>query len=257
MAACIIAFISMFTFAFSLVLLGYIPGSMFTTLLDGAAPLPMMIMLIGLIGTVITLLYIRNILGSSACKVERWKLEESYSFALRAGLVASVVAALAEAYLRISHGAPDLFVIQAESIAKIVGAKGALETAEGLILALSFAALLFVGLPWFILGYFSGDFSEYVTVTTTEYCGETIETDRSESYLPVGRFVLLGLLLSAPIILLSVTPLVYFYPTPFVALLFGKGDKKKMKSAAIASAVVGAIVAGISICLAMLAQGQV
>ena len=252
MAACIIAFISMFTFVFSLVLLGYIPGSMFTTLLDGAAPLPMMIMLIGLIGMIITLLWIRNVLGGSACEVDRYTFTEAYSFSLRAGLFASVISALLQTYLRITHGASDLFFIKAESIAAVIGTAGALETPEGVILAVSLAVLLFVGLPWFILGYFNGDFAEYVTVTMTEYCGETIETDRSESYLPVWRFVLLGLLLAAPILLLSVTPLIYFYPVPFAAILFGGGDEKRMKSVAIATAVIGAIIGGASMCVGML-----
>lgn len=73
-----------------------------------------------------------------------------------------------------------------------------------------------------------------------EFAGETFETHRSDSYLPIGRFILCGALLTIPVLLLATTQVIYLSPVPFAAILFGKGKKERAKYATI-FAIVGAV----------------
>ena len=75
-----------------------------------------------------------------------------------------------------------------------------------------------------------------------EFVGQTFETHRSDRYLPIGRFILCGALLTIPVLLLATTQVIYLFPVPFAAILFGNGKKDREKYATI-FAIVGAVLA--------------
>ena len=71
--------------------------------------------------------------------------------------------------------------------------------------------------------------------------GEDVETSRSDAYLPIWPTLIIGLVLSAALIFLALTPLAYLLIVPFAILLFGYPNKKRIITASVISGILAVV----------------
>ena len=160
------------------------------------------------------------------------------------GLLATVAVCTIQSYFRMTYDINNFLLHKGAWLQDVL----ALEepTLEGNLAVLVLALPVLIGIPFFVFAFFAQSFDEYVTVHYMQIAGGKVETGRSEAYLPIWPTLIIGLLLSAALIFLALTPLVYLLIVPFAILLFGYPHKKKI----IASSVVSGIIAVVAVILA-------
>ena len=230
MGLCIASFISIFAFVFGIAILGMVPGSM-AIIVEEIVPLPMGIMFVGFVASIIVLLVIRSF-GDYVADIENKTLSVAIDGLSKLALVLSLLLCALQVYLRITYNEWGFFVTGDNFNAAFNNAS--FEDNDYLLFFIGTASTLFLGLPLYIIAFFNGDFGRYVTVTHTQLSdGETYESGRSESYITVGQFIIMGLLLTVPFIVLSNSMLCYLFPAGFAALKFAKHSKKALTTALI------------------------
>lgn len=235
MGLCIASFLSMFVFVFGIALMGMIPGST-SIVIEQIIPLPMGIMTVGLIASVITILVIRS-MGNLFCDIENKTLSSTFDSLCKFALIISLALCAVQVYFRITYNEWEFFVTGNNLKAAFQNAS--FEDKKFLIFFISSIATFFLGLPLYVIAFFNGDFRQYVTVTRTQLSdGSSYESGRSEAYVTVGQFIIMGLLLTVPFVVLSQSMLCYLFPAGFAALLFMRKGKKLLTASLIITGII-------------------
>ena len=163
------------------------------------------------------------------------------------GLLATVAAAAIQSYFRMTYGIKNFLLHKGAWLQDILEFPSA--TTDGMLFFLVLALPLLIGIPIFIFTFYAQSFDEYVTVHYVEMGGEDVETSRSDTYLPIWPTLVIGLLLSAALIFLALTPLVYLLIVPFAILLFGYPNKKRIITASVISGILAVVAVILSFAL--------
>jgi len=234
MVLCIATFVGTFLFAAGIYLMAALPGLMSVTYFDGLAPLPMVVMLIGFLVALISFLMVRS-MGDTFSEDEK-TVHTAFRASLWLALLASVGMCAIQLYMRFDFSSFGFFA-NAGDVKEYVSVNG-LDGSVGVLALFSAALSVFLGLPWYIVCYFGGDFSRYVTVTRTYLSdGSSYESGRSESYVSIGLFLFLSLLLTVPFLALNDSVVTYLVAAFYATFIFGARSKKRL---AIFAAIFGA-----------------
>ena len=234
MVACILAFLGIYTALLGLA--GFIVNMWWkVTLFDFDLPITVVCLVIGFLVSLCVLGYIR-MMGELSGDEDSKVIQLTFKATMRLGFYALIASAALQGYLRVMDTADQFFLQDSESI------KAALASTEpvisGMLFFVSMALPVFIGLPIFILLFFQQSFQEYVTVSYREIGGMNIEMSRSDSYLPIWPTLLIAILISAVILFLSVTPLIFLLIIPFAIYIYGCPDKNKMITAGVISGII-------------------
>ena len=228
MVLCVIIFLGIFAFAGGIYMLAEMPGTL-TLVVEGIIPVPIVVMVGGFLVALISLLCLRS-MGVTASDETPKTIYQTINSLMYFGLFASVAMCAYQIYLRIEYESASFFVQNgAEELLELFQ-NDTLDCTQGKMLVAYVALALFIGLPWFILSFYAADFTEYVTVTRVQMDnGESYESHRSDSYLPIAQFVILGILCTAPILWLATSYIAFLYPIAFGFYVFMKNRKPKTK----------------------------
>lgn len=241
MGLCIASFLSMFTFVFGIALMIILPSSM-SIVIEQMIPLPMAIMVVGFILAVIIILVIRS-MGNFLCEIDNKTLFTAFNGLCKFALIVSVLLCAIQAYLRITYNEWGFFVC-GENLKSAFENPG-FENIDFLLFFSSLISTLFLGLPLYVIAFFNGDFSQYVTVTHTYLSdGSSYESGRSEAYVSIAQFIIMALLLTIPFVGLGSSIISYLFPAGFAAILYARKGKKQLITALI---IFGAIALGLTI----------
>ena len=163
------------------------------------------------------------------------------------GLLATVAACAIQTYFRIAFDINNFLWYKGEWLQDAL--KLDVPTLDGMLLFLALALPVLIGIPVFIFAFYAQSFDEYVTVHYVEMGGEDVETGRSDAYLPIWPTLIIGLLLSAALVFLALTPLAYLLIVPFAILLFGYPDKKRIITASVISGILAVVAVILSFAL--------
>ena len=241
MGLCFASFLGIFAFVFGIAFMAMIPGSI-SIVIEQIIPLPMGIMAAGFVVSLIAILAIRS-MGDLFSDVENKTLSAVFTSLCKSALIISLALCAVQVYFRLTYNEWGFFVTGDNVKAAFQNAS--FEDKNFTILFVSGVATVFLGFPLYVIAYFNGDFSQYVTVTRTHLSdGTSYESGRSEAYVTVGQFIIMGLLFTVPFVTLSFSMLCYLFPAAFAALL----SVKKGKKALIATLIVfGVIAVGLTI----------
>lgn len=241
MGLCLASFLGMFTFAFGISLMVVLPNSM-SIVIEKMIPLPMGIMVVGFLVALISLLIIRS-MGSFLCDIDSKTLADIFKATAWLGFLVALAMCAIQLYLRFTYNEWGFFT-NGELLKDALRTKN-LENTNFLLLFINTAASFFLGLPFYIMLFAGGDFREYVTVTRTHLSdGSSYESHRSEAFVGVWQFILMGALLILPFLALSNSLLVYLFAAGYGVLLFGVKDKKSLITAII---VFGVLALGLTV----------
>lgn len=236
MGLCLASFLGMFAFAGGISLMIIMPYSMDVMVYD-MTPLPMGIMGVGLLVAVISLLIIRS-MGSFLVDIDSKTLNSVFKSMTRLGFLAAVAMCAIQIYLRFRYGEWGFFA-NGDALNAALADKD-FESTGFLLLFINTMLSFFLGLPFYILAFSGGDFSEYVTVTRTHLSdGSSYESHRSEAFVEIWQFIFMGALLILPFLALSSSMLTYLFAAAYGVLIFGLKSKKTL----IASIIVFGILA--------------
>lgn len=241
MALCLASFLGMFAFVGGISLLVVLPNSM-SIIVSDMIPLPMGIMVVGFIVALIALLTIRS-MGSFLVDIDDQTLKAVFKGTAWLGFIAALAMCGIQLYLRFTYNEWGFFT-NGDVLKGALEDKN-LENTDFLLLFINTLLTFFLGLPFYILTFSGGDFSEYVTVTRTHLSdGSSYESHRSEAFVGIWQFIIMGALLILPFLALSNSMLTYLFAAAYGVLLFGLKSKKALIAAII---VFGVLALGLTV----------
>ena len=205
------------------------------TVFNMSVPISALCLMVGFLLALCVLVYMR-VIGKLAGSEEKRVIKSTVGSTAKLGFFAIVASMVLQAYLRIACLADGLFLNSSEAIK--LALQGTEPTIEGRLVFFALLLPLLSGLPLFIILFYKQSFKEYVTVTYKNVDGVKVELNRSDSYLPIFPTLLIGLLISFVLLFVAATPLIYLMIVPFAIYLYGKRDKKRMKSVGIISGII-------------------
>lgn len=241
MIACILAFIGIY--ATILGIAGFIVKASWSVyIFDIYVPASAICLVGGFLVSLCVLGFIR-MMGEQSGNEDQQVIQKSFKVTAMLGFLALIATCIIQGYLRIQCKLDTFFIHQSEYLVAKLQYTELINNLK--LFLISLALPVIVGLPIFILLFFEQSFQEYVTVSYREIAGMRVETSRSDSYLPIWPTLIIGILISAALIFLALTPLIYLLLIPFSVYLFGCPDKKKMILAGVISGIIS--IAGIII----------
>lgn len=213
---------------------------------DITAPIWGIFMLGGLLASICVLGVIR-MMGERSGKEDPDVVYRTTRITAWLGLLATVAICAIQTYFRTAFDINNFLFYKGEWLQDAL--KLSAPTLDGMLLFLALALPVLIGIPVFIFAFYSQSFDEYVTVHYVEMGGEDVETGHSDAYLPIWPTLLVGLLLSAALVFLALTPLAYLLIVPFAILLFGYPDKKRIITASVISGILAVVAVILSFAL--------
>ena len=207
---------SMFTLVFGVYFLILFPHSI-TVLLWDLLPLPIFLILVGLALIAALLAYVRMVGDSLDMGSKKTQTIVVISSAVLAFLSAIAMSAI-QIHIRKNYGEGGFFATS-DNVKFLVSDEPFSLPLSKLLIANSVRSF-FLGLPIFLVGFMEGDFDRYVTVTRkTGYDGGTFESSRSDPFISVLQFILIGAFLVIPEVFLCATPIIFFIPAAYALFL--------------------------------------